>query len=354
MAPYGIISDTHHHAWSAFAKTNPGGVNSRLQIILDETLRAAKEVKAAGGNILFHAGDMFHVRGRITPSVQNPTLDMYNFITATIGINIVILAGNHDLETEESNRLGSAITALDAVHGVRVINEVMQGYGVHDNVLLVPWIKDVEKLKAAIERIDPLDRLGVDLIIHAPVDGVIAGIPSHGLDDAYLAGLEYRRVFCGHYHHHKDFGNGVYSIGALAHHTWSDVGSKAGFLIVTDKEVKWHASHAPSFVEITAETPIEEIPLIVDGNYVKAKIGSSKASDVEEMRQFLTKDCQAAGVVIFSQREGSVSERSTTAVSASTTLETSVSSFVDAGTYTFKSDLQKVCQEILAEVRAAK
>ncbi len=42
--PYAVISDTHNHNWSAFSETTPENVNSRLQIILNETMRAAEEV----------------------------------------------------------------------------------------------------------------------------------------------------------------------------------------------------------------------------------------------------------------------------------------------------------------------
>ena len=48
-----------------------------------------------------------------------------------------------------------------------------------------------------------------------------------------LAKLGFRRVFAGHYHHHCSFEDGkVWSIGATTHQTASDIGTKAGFLLV--------------------------------------------------------------------------------------------------------------------------
>ncbi|EFO2889378.1 hypothetical protein B7K56_24060 [Escherichia coli] len=63
--PYGVISDPHYHRWDAFATTNADGLNSRLEIQLDATKKAAKAMKAAGCKHMLVAGDTFHVRGAI-------------------------------------------------------------------------------------------------------------------------------------------------------------------------------------------------------------------------------------------------------------------------------------------------
>jgi len=350
MRPYGIISDTHHHQWSAFSTTLPSGVNSRLQTLLDETIRCAEEVRAAGGNTIIHAGDLFHVRGSIAPTVLNPTMDCYRGLINK-GFHIIILAGNHDLEGKTSERVSSAITALEGV-GCVVVNSV--NYSVMDEVAMIPWDASIPSLKAKIDAVDPADRPKCDLILHAPIDDVIPGIPPHGLDAAYLKALGFRRIFCGHYHHHKDFGDGVYSIGALAHHTWSDVGTKAGFLIVgPDKDdVTWRASRAPEFVEITPATDPDSIDLIADGNYVRAKIKTTKTSDIEESRDYLMK-CGANGVVIVAEKDATVSKRTGATVSAGASIETSVTEFINVSGYGSKAELALLCHEIIHEAQGA-
>ena len=110
MKPYGLMADLHLHNWNAFASVGESGVNARLQLLLNEIRRCADEVKKAGGDTIVIAGDVFHVRGSIAPSVLNPTLDTLRHLISG-GIRFVILAGNHDLEGKESNRIGSAITA---------------------------------------------------------------------------------------------------------------------------------------------------------------------------------------------------------------------------------------------------
>lgn len=351
---FGLISDTHNHGWSAFSTVGTDGINSRLKQILDETLRAANTVKDHGGNTLFHGGDLFHVRGSIAPSVLNPTVDTYKYIVDRLKMNVVINAGNHDLEGKDAHRIGSAITALENV-GCKVINA--PNYGDFDGMVVIPWIPRIADLKAAIEHVDPRDRAGTDLLLHAPIDGVIPGLPDHGLTSEYLAGLGFRRVYAGHYHNYKEMEDGkVISIGNLTPQTWSDVGTRAGFLIVTrNDEVKWHKSHAPGFVEIDSTTDQDEIPLIVDGNYVRIKTTSTKMADHEMMRSFLI-DAGAAGVTIVPVKDpaAAVTARGAGAfIKAGATLEQSINDFITGKGFARAPDLARLCGDILAGVRSA-
>lgn len=341
---YGIISDTHNHNWQQFATTCADGINSRLRIILDETIRAAQTVKDAGGDMLYHAGDLFHVRGNISPSVLNPTIEAYRYIINDIGIQVAVIPGNHDLETKDSSFYMNASSALLDI-GVQVAHESK----LIGDVLMVPW-HSVESLKIALSDLAANEwARGADLIIHAPVNGVIMGIPDHGLDAGYLADIGFKRVFAGHYHNHKDFGNGVYSVGALTHQTWGDVGSKAGFLLVTDDEVKYNASHAPEFIDLDPTWKEEDIPLIVDGHYVRAKTKVSKESDIARLREFLEK-AGSHGVVIHPVREPKNAANRSTSVSAGASTEASVDEFIKTKGYPNVEKLSKLCNEIIAEV----
>ncbi|CAB4121731.1 endonuclease subunit [uncultured Caudovirales phage] len=338
---YGLMADIHFHSWSAFSSTNENGINSRLQIQLDEVRRCAKEVRDAGGNKLVIAGDVFHVRGSLAPSVLNPVMDLFSELTDD-GFEIEILAGNHDLEGKNADRVSSAITALERA-GCKVINSP-----VSDGVMLsyIPWFNSVKELKEILTAASPVAT--GDLILHAPIDDVIYGLPSHGLTADFLSKLGYNRVFSGHYHNHKDFGNAVYSIGALTHQTWSDVGAKAGFLIVHEDKVVWRKSHAPAFVDIHGDTPEEDVPLMVDGNYIRIKTTENKAAKLQELRKWLIDDCGAVGVIIQSVRESK--EARTTSVKSGLTLEASVKSFIDTGEFENKEALALNCAKLLEEV----
>lgn len=328
MEPYGIISDTHCHNWSSFATVGSDGINSRLRAILDETIRCAETVGAAGGKRIYHAGDLFHVRGSIAPSVLNPTLEVYSKLIK-LGFEITLIAGNHDLEGKNSERVSSAITALEEV-GCRVVNTSLEG-DCDESVFTLPWHQDIEELKGEIESLAkkyPFTKHARDLIIHAPIDDVIIGLPSHGLTSEWLAEQGFNRVFAGHYHNHKDFKNGVYSVGAIAHHTWSDIGSKAGFLVVTNDSVKWHCSAAPKFIEINSDTLEDEIPLVVDGNYVRARIGVATNAEIEGMREQLMK-WGAKAVTFVTQKDSSgTTTRSLSSIKAGASIEESVKEFI--------------------------
>lgn len=361
MTPFGIQSDTHNHNWHAFSSILESGINNRLQAILDETLRLALSIKKIGGKTLYHTGDLFHVRGNIAPSVLNPTLDLYRYIVEELDLKVRILAGNHDLEGRDSHRVGSAITALEGI-GCEIVNTTTLFED--DKVVMLPWHQNTDDLRAAITDAVGKVLLTVSapgmsdevlkewsLMIHAPVDGVIAGLPAHGITDLELSRLGFGRVFSGHYHHHKDFGNGVYSVGASTHQTWSDIGAKAGFILVTDLGVKWFKSHAPEFVEIDGDMDEFEIKTLVDGNYVRAKISTANTADVERVRAFLT-DNGAKGVTVLTTKVAIEASRSSSTVKAGSSIEESVGEFIKkSSTVSDHEQLTILCNSILAEAR---
>lgn len=344
---YLLMSDIHFNDFSAFATIDASGVNSRLQITINEVVRACiHHVKNGGDRKLVIAGDVFHTRGSVKTSVMNPVRDLFARLKKN-GWAIFILSGNHDLESKDSRRLTSAVAALEE-YCEEVIYERIVDTDI--GLAFVPWVQNIDDLKDEIESITPSLRPSLDLILHAPIDGVIKGLPDHGLSDKCLSDLGFKRVFSGHYHCHKDFGNNVYSIGATTHQTFSDVGSKAGFLSVFDDKVTYVASHAPKFVDIDAGN-FDDAALIVDGNYVRCRINVAKNSDVEELREHFEK-LGAKGVVINQIKDITATERGEDAAvhSTSLSLETSISNYIKLKGYSV--DVERFSMEILNETRA--
>lgn len=278
--PYLLLSDTHYHDWDAFSSITEDGINSRLQILLEETERAFRHLREEGGDKIIHAGDMFHTRGSLVPSVLNPVIKLYKYWSERMSINAI--AGNHDLESNTTHWLTAATSAMPVFFAPQIRRL--------DDVVMVNWIPKMEDLAKALEdlRDRHRDHSQLDVVIHAPVNGVLNGIPPHGLDSDYLASLGFRRVFAGHYHNHKHFGNGVYSIGALTHQTWSDVGTKAGYCLVYPDRVDWFESHAPKFVSLPDGflEEAEEVDMLdaCDGHYVRATLKSATAVEEAEVR----------------------------------------------------------------------
>lgn len=330
MNPYGLVADVHLHNWSSFSVINSDGQNSRLTGLLSEITRCASELHKAGGDTIVIAGDWFHIRGSVAPSVLNAAKDCLALCNQRFRTNFIVLAGNHDIEHKETTRLGSAVTALECEY-VRTCDQIyidaMLG------VMLVPWIENIDALKeeiVALTKLDSYDHKEFDLILHAPIDGVIKGLPEHGLSPEWLGSLGFKRVAGGHYHNHKRFDGGVISIGALSHHTWSDIDTKAGFLLVYPDRVDWRKSHLPEFIDLSQLVDLnpDDIPFMVDKNYVRVKTDASKSKDIEAARKELL-DMGAAAVIVQAMpkppvREGS--ERATVACGGS--LEVSVADFV--------------------------
>lgn len=326
--PYVIVSDLHLHNWQAFCNVLPGGMNSRLAGLLSEIFRAASELQKAGGSNMYVAGDVFHVRGSIAPSVLNPVIATFKKIIE-MGITVRMIAGNHDLEGKDSVALSNAVTALEGI-GVRVCHS---GFVfTDDQVVMIPWFDKLDDLREEVKVIGGMKDF--DLIVHAPLNGVITGLPNHGLSSEEIALWGYNRVFAGHHHNHVNTAAGIYSVGALAHHTWSDVGSKAGFLLVEPKEaegVTWFKSHLPEFVDIRAEMTETDAELAADGNFVRVKVIDSKMTTVEQMREWMQK-AGAKGVIIQPVKQAANKRDSaiTSSISAGASLEQSVSEYVSA------------------------
>lgn len=311
--PYAVVSDLHFHDWSAFSSVNEDGVNSRLRIILDELERAAQALKLADGNIMVIAGDMFHVRGSVKPSVLNPVIDTVKRITK-MGIDIYAIAGNHDLEGRDSNALGNAMQACGEVQGFWPITGPGEDADVPDSrhIEFLPWIEKIDDLKAAIQEIsDRNEKTPCDLVIHAPLNGVIKGIPDVGIEPEWLLSLPgLHRVFVGHFHDFKSYEDRVFSVGATTHQTWNDVNSRAGFLLVYPDKVVHHNTMAPKFVDVTVDDLIrlEEDngeDDLVRGSYARVKLENATEAEQRQVRELL-KNCGALSVSIIDVKTASV------------------------------------------------
>lgn len=347
---YGLLSDLHMHKWSRFSTLDAGGMSSRLLIILDEFQRAAEEILAAGGDTMVIAGDLFHVRGSIEPVVFNPTHARVKDVLAS-GLKIIAIPGNHDLTARETDVLGNAIQSFGSLDGFTVVTKptIFEDLG----VVLVPWVSQVDQLMQTLEEVASdagSERENYDLIIHAGIDGVLPGMPDHGLTPQRLQKLGFKRVFAGHYHNHKVVAEGVISIGATTHQTFGDIGSRAGFLLVGEDGFTYRASRAPSFVEITDETDEDDIPLIVDGNYVRVRGLEMADHEINQVRDNLY-DMGAKGVTLQVARK-TQSVRSTTAASKGLTIDQSVDKFVTEKSWPYGDEVKKRCADILLTIRA--
>jgi DNA repair exonuclease SbcCD nuclease subunit len=346
MRTYGLMSDLHAHGWSSFAGVDAQGRNTRLMHIIHEVQRCCDQVRRQGGNTVVIAGDVFHTRGSVSPSVFNPLREVLAH-EHTLGMWFIIIPGNHDLESKTTQSLTSAVAMLSGIRGVSVLHQSTLTQG----LALLPWEPDTKRLlEAAAKLAQDCQSDVTDLIIHAGIDGVLSGVPAHGLTADELAELGFRRVFAGHYHNHKDMGQGVWSIGAPTHQTWSDVGTRAGWLIVSEKEVKFFASHAPHFLDLSGEEDPEELPLMVDGHYVRARVAEATPKQVTELREALIQ-MGAKGVLVQSVPAKITGARSAALSSAAlASLDRAVADY--CASKSLGASVAAACETLLKEIRS--
>lgn len=358
MTPFGIISDVHAHSWNQFSKILPSGVNSRLQDILNSVFASAVDVKACGGQTLYIAGDLFHVRGSVSPKVLNPTKDLFEKITG-MGVEIRVLTGNHDLESRDSESLSNACEALSPIEGVKVISSMTIFHD--DNMVMVPWydsLDDVRKhINAALEEIDDLGDVpsNYSLMIHAPVNGVLIGIPDHGFYWKELERFGFKRVFSGHYHNHKKFEGEVYSCGALTHQTWNDIGTRAGHMIVDDSGVTHTKSAAPEFRDYDISWDDDTAAENCKGNFIRVRLGEADEDEITMIRDHIV-GLGALGCLVqaIPVPKGTATARTaTTATSKAPTVRESIGEWIknNAAAMT-QVEVEKLCSEIMLEVES--
>lgn len=357
MNQFVVMSDNHMHLWSAFSHENEKGLNNRLGHILDELDNCAATCVAAGGKRVYGAGDLFHVRGVIPPSVINPLKDRMEAIHKSTGIEFILMPGNHDLEKNDSLKIGSATSSLSSVPGVTVIDRPR--YFEEDKVAMLPWRDKMDDLRGdmtdmAAKLDDQGWLLGATLIIHAPVNGVIVGIPEKGFDAFELDAYGFLRVIAGHYHNHKQFpGTKVYSAGATTHQTWGDVDTLAGHMLITGDLVKHIESEAPKFVQYNADWDDEAAKEMCEGNYVKVTLGEASEREILEIKELVKTRFGAAACVVQATPERKIADRSETVVVSGQTVEQSVAAYVDSEEFVSdKADIMTKTADIMRRAKA--
>lgn len=344
---YVIVSDVHLHNWSPFSTILENGMNSRLSAIISALESATSILKK--NDRLYITGDLFHVRGHITPSVLNPTLDYFRKIIEH-GIEVRIIPGNHDLESKNTAKLTNAVQALEAL-GCYICNEIT--YFEDDKVVMIPWIDHLDDLRRAIA--DQTSILGdkvseATLMIHAPLNGVIP-IPDNGLSPEELAAHGFKRVFCGHYHHHKEFEQGVFSVGALTHQTWSDVNTLAGYIFINNDDSLTHCrSSAPEFIDWDENWEEMDATEWCQGNYVRIKMGEATEKEIREIREYVMRECEALGCSIKSiPKPVGVTRKAS--VSSGASIEYSVEEWVNDNILgDLQTAVKSACSDVLKDV----
>lgn len=351
-----LISDTHYHNFDQFS-TTVDGVNSRLLHIIEATREAFEHALKEGATRVIHDGDCFHVRGKIIPSVLNPVLNLYKEYEGKFEDGIHMIAGNHDLEGRDSEWVSNASSALQGV-GVNVVTEPTW---IDEETLLMPWFANLDDLREELSNQLDDSNGNAHVHLHAPLNGVISGIPDHGFSYEELAKYKAKRFYFGHYHNHKVFDidddKSVVSVGALTHQNFGDISSRAGFILVEGDSVKHFETQAPKFVDvnmdlISEEEDYEDAVYHVPGNFVRVRASELSIEESSSLKNDM-KERGALGVSIVATPKTNVTERKDSVdTEKSETLEGSIESYVESRDSIRKNRVVKEALAVLQEVEA--
>lgn len=295
-----VVSDTHFHNWTQFSHIKENGVNSRLENDLTEFARICDEAKAEGCEGFIHCGDLFHVKGKIETTVLTSVLATLEREISSKFSYAMFLTGNHDIEFSDSRKwagnalmIGNWLAERSLLAGMRT-NTLSYGKTLStiepkpDDSLFLAWHKDIARWKKAFKLITYLDKVKF-VFTHAPIDGVVPGVPEGGISQDFLDSIGFKgKIFAGHYHNHKEVSLQLISVGAFTHHSWSDVGSKAGYLILDtlSGEYEFRETKTPKFVDLDTikVASAEEYSALCAGNYVRLTVEGEleKAKQIQD------------------------------------------------------------------------
>jgi DNA repair exonuclease SbcCD nuclease subunit len=288
-----FISDLHFHAYKAHSEI-VGGINSRLAEIASP-VRAAFESNADICDLCVIAGDIFHVRGSIKPSVQNFVADLLSEMAMMIPI--LIVPGNHDMEDYKTGQ--TSVGMFDFIPDVSVVTapQVLELDG--QKIITIPYIHKVDEFKGVFEGLSAEADADTITVLHQGIDTYRPeGMPESGVTPSYLMKHNAGYTFSGHYHG-PEVTKRIVNVGAVCQHSFGDVGITRGcFVFDTEaKEAKFTslAQYCPQFVDLD-----EDVPEGCKGNFVRVRVKTKV--DARRLNKFAM-DNGAKDVTVIIEKE---------------------------------------------------
>lgn len=186
-------------------------------------------IKSAGINAVLILGDTFDRRKYVNFFTLKRAKQMFFDPLAYMGIDVHILAGNHDTYFKNTNDVNSVDLLLsEYAASMNVIDGPSEIYVGPHKICMMPWIcaENYEDSMQMLKDTDAKYCMG-----HFEIAGfaMYRGMPSHeGLERSLFRKFEY--TFSGHYHHKSD-DNGIFYLGNPYELTWQDYNDDRGFHI---------------------------------------------------------------------------------------------------------------------------
>lgn len=291
MSKFVVISDTHFHNWTEFARPDEEYVNSRLaeQIrALESVFEMAREEQA---DIIF-AGDLFHKRQSVDTRVFNA---VYEVFEDNRDVNVYGIPGNHDKVTN-SLYSDSSIDTFKFIENTEIATE-MQQIQLHDTDLtMIPYGDEVEEIKDYLAELEVDDSKTNILVAHLGVSGSLVGQGGHRLEGAFsyedLQPDKFDYIMLGHYHRPQTLqqeDKHIY-VGTLTQNTFSDEGHTPGAVLIDTEKSSVERLEVPStrFVTIDGSNIPEDIESLLETSYVRFRGSREQARALENVAEDLS------------------------------------------------------------------
>jgi DNA repair exonuclease SbcCD nuclease subunit len=208
-----IVGDTHFNNWKQFAQYTEDGLNSRLQeqlqlfTIIDKTC-SELNIK----NIVF-VGDIFHIRGKVPPSVLKPVSECFKSLAQKYKCYIV--AGNHDMEDKEGKF--TSVFMLGYIDNVFVFDTptVVDGFG------FIPYQYDKDTFLSLVEDMGKNEAVNWLVTHHGIVNEANGYGDKNEVTTSEIEALTGKYIFNGHYHNSFQENN-IINVGSAMGHSFSD------------------------------------------------------------------------------------------------------------------------------------
>ena len=209
-------------------------------------------IDSEGINTVLILGDTFDRRKYVNFFTLKRAKEMFFDGLFERGINVHMLAGNHDTYFKNTNDVNSVDLLLREYGNINVIDHPTEIYVGPHKICMMPWICP-ENFDASMKMLRDTD--ASICMGHFEIAGFAMhrGMPSEeGLNRGIFNKFEY--TFSGHYHHKSD-ADSIYYLGNPYELTWQDYNDPRGFHIFDLDNRELIFIHNPNCLLYTSPSP---------------------------------------------------------------------------------------------------
>jgi len=183
-------------------------------------------IDSEGVDTVLILGDTFDRRKYVNFFTLKRAKEMFFDGLSERGLDVHMLAGNHDTYFKNTNDVNSVDLLLREYGNINVIDDPTEIYVGPHKICMMPWIcpENFDDSMQMLKKTDAPICMG-----HFEIAGFAMhrGMPSEeGLNRSLFNKFEY--TFSGHYHHKSD-SDGIYYLGNPYELTWQDYNDPRGF-----------------------------------------------------------------------------------------------------------------------------